>query len=199
MFLGCGRISVGQARHAAARKLRTHRPVRRWRYGPTRDIVAPHPIQRALSEAAVLHPIRRRHIASREDTGMRPSHFFLLAAAIGLGGCSGASSDPGSRAWSCSQSEVVGGVTRDVKCVEYVGLTQDQVVADQVACAGSDAGVVPGLFYASGICLRSGAVGECIIASDGGMVTQWWYPAGGLTTDALKKVCGDSHGTFVAP
>ena len=131
--------------------------------------------------------------------GTRWFRWAGAACALALAGCGG----PAGGTYSCTIHETVSGASVEV-CVEYTGLTSDQVNTFQGQCSGSavaDLGLSLTINYtwAGSACSRTNVVGGCRLGSGAFSQTQWYYGGPGVTTDFAKTLCGYSKGTWVAP
>jgi hypothetical protein len=86
-----------------------------------------------------------------------------------------------------------------VECIDYAGLTADQISTEQTACASA------GAAWSTMSCTHTNSVGGCMDSSNGISFTTWYYSGGGMTMDQVKARCtmleadGGAAGTFVAP
>lgn len=162
------------------------------------------------------HEIKRPTRPIR-DTRRAALALFALAVAA-LGGCAatagstdggggGSDAPSGASTGSCRESSGSGS-TGFTLCIDYTGLTADQVTAIRSTCTDHDGGVtvgdasvpvmISGTYSSGSLCDRTGALGGCQISS-GGFSQTTWYFAGAAGADTWRSACMTGGGTWVTP
>jgi hypothetical protein len=84
-------------------------------------------------------------------------------------------------------------------CIEYTGLTADQVSAQKQGCGSNvtiDGGSGVTSTYADGPCSHENVLGSCNVTSGGYSQVMWYYAGGVLDAAAVQRVCSQAGGTF---
>lgn len=128
--------------------------------------------------------------------GMCMCVVFVLCSLVSCGG----------GMYTCMTDSSVGtthGTANYTFCIEYTGLTADQVNLYEKQCAGTPQPTPATTVNFKGTwsqkpCERTNTLGACRIASGGFSYTIWYYQSAGMQKDTAKSTCTTyARGTWI--